>query len=682
MALLRQPCSSYDLPHRVHTAKVYPVPSPNGSTIVIYGHEHGIRVLWRGGRSFKPPSDPPKQDKSASNGVNNDSIMILDSDEEDIPANPGPSSQDEAKFEEIEEPRDPGAPYSPVLQHLDLALGTNVLHLSCPNIASGRLQAPYSSLPSILSQKVVLVAGCSDNTVRLVTLPLMPPIPASKERDGVLTHAHDVKAGLGRWGEQVIVVGGQSAFQDIPNAVDLKMTPRDGPLDDEKELEGEDGEERRTTRSMSRQRPSSSRGQALGEDQEWELLIAAHSPETSGLLLLFKAPIVNVAVGTAKEYLVSTEHVSQVQAQHLLSPASSISFNPAPHPSRRHSQLMVVDGNGSVKIYECMPPPSKGSRPSSRRRSSFLETPNSEQGSWLLTLHPGFEKPKPSDATTEGNGRLRYAQRKAVLDAKWVFRGKGILTLMSDGEWGVWDIEGAGPMEEGKGGQVGRGLHGAAKTVWSLSGWVGERQSRRKKETTTAFAPRTPHTRQREEKRLFSGGSNESSNHGRGGLAVRTIASARADTLTDEAIVIWHDSSIAAMPSLRGYWETQLARNRNGGSLVSADGRDRLLKFDGVKLRGELISDTDIFPSSTEPKPRLSPGMPEVLISTEHRLVILSSPAPKTTPDSDAQQEARPDVTDQQLMALGGLELDGIDRMLADMDRGMAAKRKVNFLQT
>src|SRR5215469_11219659 len=45
---------SYTLPHRVFAAKPYPVLSPNGSAIFIYGYENGIRIIWRGGRPFLP----------------------------------------------------------------------------------------------------------------------------------------------------------------------------------------------------------------------------------------------------------------------------------------------------------------------------------------------------------------------------------------------------------------------------------------------------------------------------------------------------------------------------------------------------------------------------------------------------------------------------------------------------
>ena len=38
---------------RVHTVQTYPVLSPQGATVVLYGHEDGLTIVWRGGRRFK-----------------------------------------------------------------------------------------------------------------------------------------------------------------------------------------------------------------------------------------------------------------------------------------------------------------------------------------------------------------------------------------------------------------------------------------------------------------------------------------------------------------------------------------------------------------------------------------------------------------------------------------------------
>ncbi|KAI9810863.1 MAG: hypothetical protein M1832_001102 [Thelocarpon impressellum] len=658
---------SYELPHRVHTAKVYPVAAPNGATIIVYGHQNGIRILWRGGRPFKEVEEPPKEVKSRANGAGNDAIMIIDSDDDATPAKAEAAAGEEVRFEEHEEPPDPNAPFPPVLQFLDLPLHTDVLHLAFPKVTGHPSQASLYGTSSMIPQKLVMAVGCSDQTVRVITIPSTPPSPAMKKRGGSSRVEDTSGSGLGQWGEQVLVLGGHVTLQDIPDGVDVTLTPRDALITDEVDTEAEAGDEDRPmSRSRSRGRLSGSRNPA--DEQEWDLLVAAHSPEVSGMLLVFRVPIVSVNVGASTQYVLSADHTAPLQVQYLSSSASSISFNPSTFPSRRHSHLTVVDTEG-VRVYECLPPATRGSRASSRRRSSFIEMPKPE-GSWLISLYPGFDN---------AASKLGVGRRKRVLDAKWVLGGRGILVLLADGEWGIWDIEGAGPTEGGLGGEVGkRGLLGAAKTTWSLSGWVGEPQS--KKGETTGFAPRTPHTRQREERKLFGGDEPlEASSHGRGGLSVRATRGSKADSSADEAVVLWHEGSIAATPSLRTYWETQLARSKNGGSLFSADGRDRLMKLEAVKLGGEPICGTDVFPPASW-KAGSGVALPDVLVTAEHRLVVFSTQ--QEPPQTAAPQTsiAGDETSEQALVVSGDLELNGIERMLAEMDgkRGQAS-RKVGF---
>ena len=51
----------YELPYRLHISKVYPLRSINGSAIVVCGHEHGISIVWRGGRPFKGLHTPARK---------------------------------------------------------------------------------------------------------------------------------------------------------------------------------------------------------------------------------------------------------------------------------------------------------------------------------------------------------------------------------------------------------------------------------------------------------------------------------------------------------------------------------------------------------------------------------------------------------------------------------------------
>ncbi|KAI9853527.1 MAG: hypothetical protein M1830_006658, partial [Pleopsidium flavum] len=144
---------TYELPHRIHTAKVYPVKSPNGSTIIVYGHEHGLRILWRGGRPLKSVAAVPEKEKEKPkvNGANKDVIMIIDSDDEEPAPKPTDTFKNTPTFEDEESEYDPSAPYLPIVQHLDLPLGAEIIHISFPHLPSESSRLMSASVPLILS---------------------------------------------------------------------------------------------------------------------------------------------------------------------------------------------------------------------------------------------------------------------------------------------------------------------------------------------------------------------------------------------------------------------------------------------------------------------------------------------------------------------------------------------------
>ncbi|KAK6420843.1 hypothetical protein LTR95_016889, partial [Oleoguttula sp. CCFEE 5521] len=116
---------TYDLPHRIRCAAIYPLPAPNGSTVILYGNDRGLRVLWRGGRRIKAADRPPPLANSA-----NDVIMIDDSDDE--PAAPPPPQK--VEYEDDEEEPDEETPYPSIIQEMDIPLGSPVLHLAIPSL--------------------------------------------------------------------------------------------------------------------------------------------------------------------------------------------------------------------------------------------------------------------------------------------------------------------------------------------------------------------------------------------------------------------------------------------------------------------------------------------------------------------------------------------------------------------
>ncbi|KAM0710390.1 hypothetical protein Q7P35_002752 [Cladosporium inversicolor] len=127
---------AYDLPHRIHCARIYPAQCANGSTLVLYGHEQGIRVLYRGGRR-------PKHSDSSRTG-----------------------------YEDEEDETDPDTPYSNIIQVMDFNLGSTVLHIATPSLPS---QA--SQRPSIAKDHAIVAVHTADKKIGVLKIPLAPCSP-------------------------------------------------------------------------------------------------------------------------------------------------------------------------------------------------------------------------------------------------------------------------------------------------------------------------------------------------------------------------------------------------------------------------------------------------------------------------------------------------------------------------
>ncbi|KAM0716994.1 hypothetical protein Q7P37_006846 [Cladosporium fusiforme] len=167
----------YDLPHRVRCALVYPVPTPNGSTLILYAHDDGVKLLYRGGRRFKQRNS---QQKPASQSGTKDVVILDDSEEEEQRQQP-----DQAEYEDEEDEMDPDTPYPGIIQELDLKLGSPALHLAAPSLPS---QA--SRRPVIARNYAIVAVHTADGKVSVLQIPLAPPHPASS-RDAIETILND-----------------------------------------------------------------------------------------------------------------------------------------------------------------------------------------------------------------------------------------------------------------------------------------------------------------------------------------------------------------------------------------------------------------------------------------------------------------------------------------------------------
>ncbi|KAJ5639801.1 uncharacterized protein N7484_007663 [Penicillium longicatenatum] len=611
---------SYRLPHRIHAAKGYPLRAPNGSSIIVYGNETGLKVVWRGGRQFSELKKPEPSRQAKSNANNDgDAVMIIDSDEEN--ASEAAPAQEESSYDFVSEESevDPAFPFEPVLRQIDIPLGSRVLDLAIPRVLPEEARSPLDPFPPIANNTIVIAAVCSDFSTHVVTLPLIPPHPTQTDPQS--------------WHIQSLTINGGVTHQDIPRGVSLTFTCQDT----------EDDQERRKPRSR------------VGGSGKWDLLVATHSAEGPGVLLLHRLPVREESNGYYR--IIEEDIISQRRL--LPSPAQNIVFNPSTYPSARHSHLLVAFHSGCVKIYSCF---SVIKAPKTARRASNAneeyETIDTE-GRWLISLYPGFEQ-SPTG----------LPRRKTIIDAEWVLGGRAVMVLLVDGEWGVWDIEGAGP-----GAAKGplhrqttvQGVTGGSLTAYAVSGRIATPLSNTQSEIENRprFAPMTPSTKRVREDTLLKGSMTEVTPSLRGQISVLQMNSSQ-EAIPDESILFRHGRQSAMIPSLISLWRNAV---RASGTL-DASNRCRVTPFQDVNLMGENCQAISHLPAPLRRSRAAERQSFDVLVAAEHQVMILAPRLTESAEDNTAthgaQQEAT--VNDQMMLQRGELDVEGMGRLLSGMN--------------
>ncbi|KAI2603723.1 hypothetical protein GGR54DRAFT_633611 [Hypoxylon sp. NC1633] len=564
---------TYNLPHRIHAVQTYPVLSPQGATIVIYGHECGITILWRGGRRFKPEvvQEAGRGPTAKQNGKPPvDAVMIIDSDDEDsAPVSKGGSFVDQPQFEEN---IDEDASYPQITQTLDLEFGTAVFHLAALPLAPCTAEDAAWGGTDILKDKMVFAASCATREVFLITLPLVPPSPLSKARSELQESLLAGKAGNGKWGETMTLLAGQARHSD-----GLAMTLiRAKALDRSKSTE--------QSRSESRALP--------------RVIVAAHSLEASGTLHLWGVPL--------EDSSKTGQRIEPFQTEYLPRPLTSISFNPT-----HSNQLLCNVSSGAVRIYDyalaSMPP------------DDVPAGPFPSQGSWLITFYPPFARPS--------------ASRKPILAASWIAHGRAILVLLADGQWGIWDIDGVSPQGPALFGKSGSGIRGDAVTDFNVSGYVEGTSplrnpaSQRASGGNSDFVPMTPHSRR---DALAPSHGPERLASVKGGIVVTTLPASTTAT-ADESAALWIGGAehVFVIPGVLKFWDAQIRKGAGGGvNLFSGAQPTRMVRLSdlSVGLMGERCTGVGAIVRFVENGVASSgsEGLPvELLVCGETRLVIV-----------------------------------------------------------
>lgn len=619
-------------------AKVYPIQAPNGSTVIIYGHETGIRILWRGGRrikSYKEPENDADDQATKSNNASDDVIMIIDSDEEDS----APTGQIEViptvEYEDEEDEIEPRSPFQNIIRDFDISLGVKVMRISIPSILPDAIRSADSVSP-VLSNMIIVAASGADSSVHIVTVPLTPPPPPNSPY---------------LWDFQTLAIPALN-IQSVPAAVSMTVTC---------EETGKTGESE--GRSLSKQDASpESSGQ-------WKLLLAIHSTEAAGKLSLYQLQFDRQPIQAPYSYKLSSDNLLPEQQVYLLSPAKSVTFHPSQYPSDRHGHLLLVFENGSVDLYSLLPSKSQSAPTPDRRRSKAKEQ-NGINAKRYFTLYTDF------DQSSEN------CLRKRIVDAKWVLGGRAVMALTTDGEWGLWDIDGSGPDQAHQLNVV--TLPASQLSSFVLTGRVSSSEVSSRTQTThsaskvgqakTKFAPMTPSTRRIREEALFKGAPQRplvSSHSYRGGISV-VPANQGWDKPVDESILIWHEDKNVEIPSLLSLWKNS---NKPAETVFESSTKYKPRSIENINLLGELEKGVCYIPAHFRPAAGQSKddsSRPDILITAETRLLILATklqlPEEEEVEEEIMEQNAA-DEQDQQMLEHGELGLEGMDRMLASMAR-------------
>ena len=572
---------------------------------------------------MKPQKDTGESAQSKVNGAGatSDEPMAIDSDDDETSSGNNPLFNDRVEFEEQEPEFDSSRPYEPVIQTLNLPLETKVLHLSFLHLPTDLRQSSLGSLPPILLEKMVITLACSDCSVRVVTIPLTPPSERSKSRVELHRQILCVPARQGFHHEQMHIFSNSNGHRSYPRGTSMALV-------------------------VHSTKPADIAERPEDEETVWDLLVASHSADMSGLLLIHKISLLADGSGLDIESSKSDEPWRKLT---LASPARSISFNTSLYPAMRHCQLLVAETKGPVRVYHC------------------LSRPEIDRGSWLISLYPSSRDSKFHTAQ----------RRKDLLTAQWIFGGKAIAVLLADGEWGVWDIEASGPKiktaTDGWQASLGVSLH-----KFNTGGWIGNlsvareaSKSSKTGEIRPQLAPMTPATRKVRQESLFGGSSSKAGGPARGGMSVCSAGDGLTNRKDDETLLLWHGDSITIIPSLLAYWQD---KTKGSGNLFGSGARGQPKEFNNLLLGGEIRNYVSLIPPFRTAGDNTKAGQQSsILVTGEHRLIIVTTPlsqppAPLTT--NKHNQEVRSTAADQAMLERGELDVDGIDSVLASMSSG------------
>ncbi|KAK5113494.1 hypothetical protein LTR62_003363 [Meristemomyces frigidus] len=574
---------SYELDHRIHSAQLYPIATPNDSTLIVCAYHHGIRLIWRGGRRRRHGAKSASRLASGSRTVQ-DAIML--SDDEELQPEP-----EQGDFDE-EEDDDPDCLCPSIIQHVDIDLGSEVSLLAVPLLPTALIK-PNDAL----RKHGAVAVACDDGSQSVLNFDLLPP-----HEDGKAAYVEDVT------NRQIQFPSNGEAC----TALSAKIVLADSTYDD------------------------------------------FESPTTSFLLVSTGSNTLNMYRFSVFENLTNLQQDAELHTTNLPQGAKCVIFL----PSASSTQLLLSENSGAVRIYDPVAPNE------SVGQNDEDQTESEKPGRWIISF-----------TTSHASHHDSLPRRKQVLAAHWIRSGRAVLAILDDGEWGIWAVDGSVSTGKSPNDFIVRGYLGTAPSAESsLNG--------KQVKNASKLAPMTPNTRKIKAENFFGGAPKSTSTAGapQAGISVST-SSVRAGQ-TDESVVLWYNDDIYSITSLQQFWQrsTGMGSKNSFGSLYAPG----LTLITDINLCNERITSiSQLSPNAANSGVGHMNTQRDLLVATEHRLIILQSQKPaNAVPIRQLfQQPADPAPVerDQRMLISRQLDVGGLDRVLDSMADGNARPRRVGF---
>lgn len=308
--------------------KVYPLKASNGSTIILYGHSHGLRIVWRGGTPLKKVA--PKGDGEATS-----------------------SAERRRSSEGIDPELDQASTHlqdgSGIIQDMDLTFETEVYSIALPPINSRPRHGAPS--PAIFEKNMVFAVACGDSSVKAISVPLEAPQVDTKETLGKLPPE--------KFANVANVPAGPKSHGSPASSIALTWTAR------------------------TNTQPAASQNI---DNLEWDLLLASAGLIPSSVLFLTRIPL----VCNKGHHAVPKATFTPFQRLNLSSQTVSLAFSTATCPAKRHTQLLIAERNGHIHIYDFAGDHIQQSSADSDGDSA-MSVSTSTRGSWVAGMTTSYQ---------------------------------------------------------------------------------------------------------------------------------------------------------------------------------------------------------------------------------------------------------------------------------------------------